>query len=50
MQALTKEYIYLFHMIERTQQELHRLEEMLIQAQRTAEDIYLDRTESEAEA
>ena len=50
MQTITKEYAYLFHMIEHTRQELRRLEELLIQAQQTAEELYLERTQPEATA
>ena len=50
MQTITKEYAYLFHMVERTRQELSRLEQMLIEAQQAAEEIYLNRTEPEAQA
>lgn len=44
MQTITKEYAYLFHMVECARQELSRLEQMLIEAQQTAEEIYLNRT------
>lgn len=46
----TKEYAYLFHMVECARQELSRLEQMLIEAQQTAEEIYLNRTEPDANA
>ena len=42
MQTITKEYAYLFHMVECARQELSRLEQMLIEAQQTAEEIYLN--------
>ena len=45
---LTKEYLFLFNTIIRTQQELQRLEEALLQAQRTAEELYLERTDDPA--
>lgn len=48
MQELTKEYLFLFNTITRTQQELQRLEEALLQAQRTAEELYLERTDDPA--
>ena len=48
MQELTKEYLFLFNTIIRTQQELQRLEEALLQAQRTAEELYLERTDDPA--
>lgn len=48
MQQLPKEYLYLFNTIVRTQQELRRLEETLIQAQQTAEELYLERTDEPA--
>ena len=48
MQELTKEYLFLFNTITRTQQELQRLEEALLQAQRTAEELYLKRTDDPA--
>ena len=48
MQTITKEYAYLFHMVECARQELSRLEQMLIEAQQTAEEIYLNRTEPDA--
>ena len=48
MSELTKEYLFLFNTILRTQQELQRLEETLIQAQRTAEELYLQRTDEPA--
>mgnify|MGYP007048186842 FL=1 len=48
MQKLTKEYLFLFNTITRTQQELQRLEEALLQAQRTAEELYLERTDGPA--
>ena len=48
MQELTKEYLFLFNTITRTQQELQRLEEALLQAQRTAEEPYLERTDDPA--
>ena len=44
----TKEYLFLFNTITRTQQELQRLEEALLQAQRTAEELYLERTDDPA--
>lgn len=44
MQTITKEYAYLFHMVECARQELSRLEQMLIEAAQTAEEIYLNRT------
>lgn len=50
MQTITKEYAYLFHMVECVRQELSRLEQMLIEAQQTAEEIYLNRTEPDANA
>ena len=43
MQTITKEYAYLFHMVECARQELSRLEQ-------TAEEIYLNRTEPDANA
>ena len=46
MQTITKEYAYLFHMVECARQELSRLEQMLIEAQQ----IYLNRTEPDANA
>ena len=48
LQELTKEYLFLFNTITRTQQELQRLEEALLQAQRTAEELYLERTDDPA--
>ena len=36
MQTITKEYAYLFHMVECARQELSRLEQMLIEAQQAA--------------
>ncbi len=48
MQELTKEYLFLFNTITRTQQELQRLEEALLQAQRMAEELYLERTDDPA--
>ena len=48
VQELTKEYLFLFNTITRTQQELQRLEEALLQAQRTAEELYLERTDDPA--
>ena len=48
MSELTKEYLFLFDTILRTQQELQRLEETLIQAQCTAEELYLQRTDEPA--
>ena len=48
IQELTKEYLFLFNTITRTQQELQRLEEALLQAQRTAEELYLERTDDPA--
>ena len=48
MQELKKEYRFLFNTITRTQQELQRLEEALLQAQRTAEELYLERTDDPA--
>ena len=50
MQTITKEYAYLFQMVEGARQELSRLEQMLIEAQQTAEEIYLNRTEPDANA
>ena len=50
MQTITKEYAYLFHMVECARQELSRLEQMLIEAQQTAEEIHLNRTEPDANA
>ena len=40
----------MFHMVECARQELSRLEQMLIEAQQTAEEIYLNRTEPDANA
>ena len=48
MPELTKEYLYLFDTILRTQQTLHELEQTLIQAQQTAEELYLQRTDHPA--
>lgn len=48
MPELTKEYTYLFRTVELAQQELRRLEEMLLQAQQTAEELYLQRTDEAA--
>ena len=48
MQQLPKEYLYLFNTIVHTHQELRRLEETLIQAQQTAEELYLERTDEPA--
>ena len=48
MSELTKEYLFLFNTILRTQQELRTLEEALVQAQQTAEELYLQRTDEPA--
>lgn len=48
MQSLTKEYLYLFNTIVQVQQELRQLEERLILAQQTAEELYLERTDEPA--
>ncbi len=45
IETLSKEYVFLFNTIARTQQELQRLQETLVQAQRTAEELYLERVE-----
>ncbi len=46
MQALTKEYLFLFDTIVEAQQVLARLEARLIEAQQTAEELYLQRTDA----
>lgn len=46
MQSLTKEYLFLFETIIEAQQALARLEERLIEAQQTAEELYLQRTDA----
>lgn len=48
IETLSKEYVFLFNTIARTQQELQRLQETLVQAQRTAEELYLERGEVSA--
>ncbi len=48
METLSREYVFLFNTIARTQQELQRLQETLVQAQRTAEELYLERGEGPA--
>ena len=48
MQTLTKEYLFLFNTIVRTQQELQRLQQSLVEAQRIAEELYLERTDGPA--
>lgn len=48
MQSLTKEYLFLFNTIVRTQQELQRLQQSLVEAQRIAEELYLERTDGPA--
>lgn len=42
---LTNEYTFLFDTIVSAQQTLHELELRLIEAQKTAEELYLERTE-----
>ena len=48
METLSREYVFLFNTIARTHQELQRLQETLVQAQRTAEELYLERGDTSA--
>ena len=50
MQMIPEEYVVLFNVITEAEEALHTLQEKLIKAQQLAEDIYINREETESDA
>lgn len=45
MQTIAKEYLFLFNTLTEAEETLHRLEARLIEAQRQAEELFLEGTD-----
>lgn len=48
MQTITKEYLLLFNTLTEAEETLHRLEARLMEAQRQAEELFLEGTDSDS--
>lgn len=50
MQTIAKEYLLLFNTLTDAEETLHRLEARLIEAQRRAEELFLEHTDSDPQS